>query len=65
MESAGDVKISVYNINGQKIGVIFEDSVQEGLHNFKFDELPQSTDPQLHIGYEEFRFRYLCILNGN
>jgi hypothetical protein len=53
MEQAGDVKISVYNINGQKIKTIFEGSVQEGLHNFKFDELPQSTDPQLHTGYED------------
>ena len=52
MEQAGDVKISVYNINGQKVKTIFEGSVQEGLHNFKFDDLPQSTDPQLHIGYE-------------
>ena len=51
MEQAGDVKISIYNINGQKVGVIFEDSVQTGLHNFKFDDLPQSTDPLLHIGY--------------
>ena len=52
MESAGDVKISIYNINGQKISTIFEDSVQEGLHNFKFDELPESTDPQFHSGYK-------------
>jgi len=52
MESAGDVKISIYNINGQKIATIFEDSVQEGLHNFKFDELPESTDPQFHSGYQ-------------
>jgi hypothetical protein len=52
MEQAGDVKISIYNINGQKVGVIFEDSVQAGLHNFKFDDLPQSTDPLLHIGYK-------------
>ena len=52
MEQAGDVKISIYNINGQKMATIFEESVQEGLHNFKFDDLPQSTDPQLHIGYQ-------------
>ena len=52
MESEGDVKISVYNINGQKISTIFEGSVQEGLHNFKFDELPESTDPQFHSGYK-------------
>ena len=52
MEQAGQVKISIYNINGQKISTIFEDSVQEGLHNFKFDELPESTDPQFHSGYE-------------
>ena len=52
MEQAGDVKISIYNINGQKLATIFEESVQEGLHNFKFDDLPQSTDPQLHIGYQ-------------
>ena len=52
MEQAGQVKISIYNINGQKIATIFEDSVQEGLHNFKFDELPESTDPQFHSGYE-------------
>ena len=52
MESAGDVKISIYNINGQKIATIFEDSVQEGLHNFKFDELPESSDPQFHSGYQ-------------
>jgi flagellar hook assembly protein FlgD len=55
MESAGDVKISIYNINGQKISTIFEESVQEGLHNFKFDELPQSTDPQLHTGYDNLK----------
>ena len=53
MESAGDVEISVYNINGQKISTIFEGSVQEGLHNFKFDELPESTDPQFHSGYKD------------
>jgi len=52
MEQAGQVKISIYNINGQKIATIFEDSVQEGLHNFKFDELPESTDPQFHSGYQ-------------
>ena len=52
MEQAGDVKISIYNINGQKIATIFEDSVQEGLHNFKFDELPESSDPQFHSGYQ-------------
>jgi flagellar hook assembly protein FlgD len=52
MEQAGDVKISIYNINGQKMATIFEESVQEGLHNFKFDDLPQSTDPLLHIGYQ-------------
>ena len=52
MEQAGDVKISIYNINGQKMATIFRESVQEGLHNFKFDDLPQSTDPQLHIGYQ-------------
>ena len=55
MEQAGDVKISIYNINGQKISTIFEESVQEGLHNFKFDELPQSTDPQLHTGYDNLK----------
>ena len=55
MEPAGDVKISIYNINGQKISTIFEESVQEGLHNFKFDELPQSTDPQLHTGYDNLK----------
>jgi len=53
MELAGDVTISIYNINGQKISTIFEDSVQEGLHNFKFDELPESTDPQFHSGYKD------------
>ena len=52
MEQAGDVKISIYNINGQKIATIFEESVQEGLHNFKFDDLPESTDPQIHTGYQ-------------
>ena len=52
MESEGDVKISIYNINGQKISTIFEGSVQEGLHNFKFDELPESSDPQFHSGYK-------------
>jgi len=52
MEQAGDVKIGIYNINGQKIATIFEDSVQEGLHNFKFDELPESSDPQFHSGYQ-------------
>ena len=52
MELAGDVTISIYNINGQKISTIFEDLVQEGLHNFKFDELPESTDPQFHSGYK-------------
>ena len=25
------------------------------LHNFKFDELPQSTDPQLHTGYDNLK----------
>ena len=52
MEQAGDVKISIYNINGQKIATILEESVQEGLHNFKFDELPESSDPQFHSGYQ-------------
>src|SRR6056300_1795635 len=52
MEQAGQVKISIYNINGQKISTIFEDSVQEGLHNFKFDELPESTEPKFHSGYK-------------
>ena len=52
MESEGDVKISIYNINGQKISTIFEGSVQEGLHNFKFDELPESSDPTFHSGYK-------------
>lgn len=52
MEQAGDVKISIYNINGQKVATILEESVQEGLHNFKFDELPESSDPQFHSGYQ-------------
>ena len=52
MELAGDVKISVYNINGQKLSTIFEGSVQQGLQNFKFDELPESSDPQFHSGYK-------------
>ena len=55
MESAGNIKISIYNINGQKVGTIFEGSVQEGLHNFKFDDLPESTDPLFHSGYENLK----------
>ena len=51
LQPQGFPTISFY-INGQKVGVIFEDSVQAGLHNFKFDDLPQSTDPLLHIGYK-------------
>ena len=31
MELAGDVTISIYNINGQKISTIFEDSVRRGI----------------------------------
>ena len=52
MEQAGNVKISIYNANGQKIADVFEDSVGQGLHSYTFADLPDATDGEFsHSGY--------------
>ena len=52
MEQAGNVKISIYNANGQKIADVFEDSVNQGLHSYTFADLPDATSGDFtHSGY--------------
>ena len=52
MEQAGNVKISIYNANGQKIADVFEDSVNQGLHSYTFADLPDATNGDFtHSGY--------------
>ena len=42
MESTGHVMISIYNANGQKVGTILDEVVNDGMHTYTFSDLPDA-----------------------
>ena len=42
MESTGQVMISIYNANGQKVGTILDEVVSDGMHTYTFSDLPDA-----------------------
>ena len=52
MEQTGQVMISIYNANGQKIGVILDEVVNDGMHTYTFSDLPDSFGEGFG-GYQE------------
>ena len=51
MVEAGDVIISIYNPNGQKVSELLNQQVGQGLQTFTFSDLPNATGD--YNGYEE------------
>ena len=54
MEQEGNVKISIYNIVGQRIGVVLDEVVGQGIHTFDFTNEPSVWLPEVSVyeGYE-------------
>jgi len=53
MESTGHVMISIYNANGQKVGTILDEVVNDGMHTYTFSDLPDAIGEGGFGGYEE------------
>jgi hypothetical protein len=51
MVEAGDVIISIYNPNGQKVSELLNQQVGQGLQTFTFSDLPDATGD--YNAYEE------------
>ena len=49
MEQAGDVKITIYNTNGQRIGVVLDENIGEGIHQFDFTNSPNVWLPEVSV----------------
>jgi len=52
MEQTGQVSISIYNVNGQKVGVILDEVVNDGMHTYTFSDLPDAFG-EGYGGYQE------------
>jgi hypothetical protein len=52
MESTGQVSISIYNANGQKVGTILDEVVNDGMHTYTFSDLPDAFGEGFG-GYQE------------
>ena len=52
MESTGQVSISIYNVNGQKVGTILDEVVNDGMHTYTFSDLPDALG-EGYGGYED------------
>jgi len=53
MEQTGQVMISIYNANGQKVGVILDEVVNDGMHTYTFSDLPDVIGEGGYGGYED------------
>jgi len=49
MEQAGNVKVSIYNTNGQMIGVVLDENAGEGIHQFDFTNSPNVWLPEVSV----------------
>ena len=52
MEQTGQVSISIYNANGQKVGTILDEVVSDGMHTYTFSDLPDAFG-EGYGGYQE------------
>ena len=52
MESTGQVSISIYNVNGQKVGTLLDEVVNDGMHTYTFSDLPDAIGEGFG-GYQE------------
>jgi len=52
MESTGQVSISIYNANGQKVGTLLDEVVNDGMHTYTFSDLPDAIGEGFG-GYQE------------
>jgi len=52
MESTGQVSISIYNANGQKVGTLLDEVVNDGMHTYTFSDLPDAFGEGFG-GYQE------------
>ena len=55
MEQSGPVMISIYNANGQKVGVILDEVVNDGMHTYTFSDLPDAIGEGEFGGYEDLK----------
>ena len=55
MESTGHVMISIYNANGQKVGTILDEVVNDGMHTYTFSDLPDAIGEGGYGGYEDLQ----------
>ena len=42
MEQSGNVMISIFNANGQKVGTLLDEVVNDGMHTYTFSDLPDA-----------------------
>ena len=52
MEQSGNVMISIYNANGQKVGTLLDEVVNDGMHTYTFSDLPDAFGDG-YGGYQE------------
>ena len=52
MEQSGNVMISIYNANGQKVGTLLDEVVNDGMHTYTFSYLPDAFGDG-YGGYQE------------
>ena len=55
MEQTGQVMISIYNANGQKVGVILDEVVNDGMHTYTFSDLPDAIGEGEFGGYQDLQ----------
>ena len=55
MEQTGHVMISIYNANGQKVGTILDEVVNDGMHTYTFSDLPDVIGEGGYGGYEDLQ----------
>ena len=52
MVETGQVSISIYNVNGQKVGTLLDEVVNDGMHTYTFSDLPDAFGEGFG-GYQE------------
>jgi len=52
MNETGQVSISIYNVNGQKVGTLLDEVVNDGMHTYTFSDLPDAFGEGFG-GYQE------------
>ena len=52
MAETGQVSISIYNVNGQKVGTLLDEVVNDGMHTYTFSDLPDAFG-EGYGGYQE------------